>query len=128
MRIWILVFALIGSCLVAFAAYQNLTVRIPVEVKEPIEILSYPPNISLFPGETKQFNVTIMNHASVNYSVSLMFSLDNLEYEANYTNFSDINYIVTTGEQQLTAWLAVIHDAPPANLTLTVELGRIGPP
>ena len=49
---------------------------VPLEVKEPLEILPYDSELSLYPGETLQFTVAVENHASVNYNASLLFNLN----------------------------------------------------
>jgi hypothetical protein len=38
---------------------------------EPIQVISYPSELDLPPGETKQFDVTVENRGSVSYSVIL---------------------------------------------------------
>ena len=100
------------------------TLIIPLEVKEPLEIVSYPTQLSLYPGETIEFNVTVRNHASINYSVVLDFSLDNATYQDNYVRFSNKIYIVVPGQQNLTAWLQVETYAPPVNALLIVDFKR----
>ena len=89
------------------AGYFPSSESIPLEVKEPLEILSYPTAFSLFPGETVEFNVTTQNLASVNYSVTLDFSLNDTTYQTEYVTFSGETYTVTPGEQNLAAWLKV---------------------
>jgi hypothetical protein len=70
-----LVAILIG--LAVAAAYYIYILTIPLEVKEPLELVSYPNKLSLYPGQTVNFDVVIRNHASINYTVYLDFSLDN---------------------------------------------------
>jgi len=70
------------------------------------------------------FNVTVLNHASVNYSVVLDFSLDNTTYQDNYITFSNEIYAVIPGQQNLTAWLKVASNAPVVNVTLTIDCKR----
>jgi len=109
-------------------AYRLLTyMNINVEVKESIEILDYyPSQFSLYPGETARFNITMLNHASVNYYVFLDFQLSDANYQNNYVTFSDEMYTVVPGQQNVTAWLMVKPDAPPANFTLMVGVERGG--
>jgi len=111
----------IGGTL-GYYVWKTLTVQ--VEVKEPIEILQYPSSLSLYPGETKEFNVTIDNHASVNYSVVLDFQLGNTTYQNIYTTFSNEIYAVVSGQQNLTAWMQVRADAPAMNTTLAISFAR----
>jgi hypothetical protein len=116
--------ALAGICIVAFALYMALTFTVPFEVKEPIEILYYPSQLSLYPGGIKYFNVTVRNNALQNYTVFLDFSLGNETYENNYVTFSNATYFVCHGVQNLTAWVIVSNNAPPINTTLKVTLYR----
>jgi len=112
----------IGSGALAYYVWKTLI--IPFEVKEPLEILYYPSQLSLYPGETKEFNVTVQNHASVNYSVILDFSLDNTTYQETYVIFSNEIYTVILGQQNLTAWMTVESHAPPINVSLTIDFKR----
>lgn len=121
---WVLGVILAGICIGAFALYMALTFTIPFEVKEPIEVLYYPSQLSLYPGETLYFNVTVRNTASQNYTVYLDFSLDNATYENSYVTFSNATYFVRAGMQNLTAWVIVSAEAPPINSVLTVNLFR----
>jgi len=121
--LWLIVVLLVsGIGASAYYTWQTLTIQL--EVKEPLEILSYPSELSLYPGETKEFNVTIENRASVNYSVVLDFSLDNITYQDNYITFSNEIYTVIPGQQNLTAWLKVESHAPPLNASLTIDFMR----
>jgi hypothetical protein len=112
----------IGSGVLGYYVWRTLT--IPLEVKEPIEILHYPSQLSLYPGETEEFNITVQNHASVNYSVTLDFSLDNTTYQNNYVTFSNEIYTVIPGQQNLTAWVMVESHAPQVNASLTIDFKR----
>jgi hypothetical protein len=107
----------------AYYVWQTLT--IPLEVKEPLEILHYPSQLELYPGENLTFDITVLNHASVNYSVGLNFSLSDFTYQVNYVTFSNIVYIVKPGQQNITAWLAVLSDAPPTNVSLVIDFARV---
>jgi hypothetical protein len=122
--VWLIAIVLISTVGGTLGYYVWRTLTIPVEVKEPIEILQYPSSLSLFPGEAREFNVTVNNHASVNYSVTLDFSLDNTTYQDNYVMFSDEIYTAMPGKQNLTAWLMVKSYAPPANASLTIDFKR----
>jgi hypothetical protein len=123
-QLWLVAVILISTIAgaVGYYVWTNLTVQ--VEVKEPIEILHYPSSLSLYPGETKEFNVTVHNHASVNYSVVLDFHLENATYQEVYTTFSNEIYAVLAGQQNLTAWIQVRGDAPAINTSLTVNFAR----
>jgi hypothetical protein len=105
----------------SFAAYAFQSISIPLEVKEPIEIIDYPSGFSLYSGETVTFEITIQNLASVTHFVELDFRLNDTEYQAKYVTFSNTNYSVPSGTQKLAAWLTVAPKAPPANLMITVN-------
>jgi hypothetical protein len=106
------------------ASYALQPEEITLEIKEPIEILEYPSGFSLFPGETVEFNVTVLNQASINYLVTLVFRLNDTEYQARYVTFCNESYTVVPGTQSLAAWLTVSPAAPPANLLLSISLVR----
>jgi len=106
------------------AAYYIYTLTIPLEVKEPLELVSYPNKLSLYPGQTINFDVVIRNHASINYTVHLDFSLDNATYQNNYAEFSQEMYIVSPGDNILKAWVRVEPFAPSTNATLYVKFLR----
>lgn len=125
--LWLIAIILIsGIGAGVLASYVWKTLIIPLEVKEPIEILYYPSELSLFPGETEEFNITVQNHASINYSVILDFYLSNTTYQENYVTFSNEIYVVTSGQQNLPSWLKIESNAPPSNTSLKVELTRLG--
>jgi hypothetical protein len=113
-----------------FAGYALQIVSIPLEVKEPIEILDYPSGFSLYPGETVTFDFTVQNFASVTYFVEFDFCLNDTEYQAKYVAFSNHNYSIMLGTQKLSAWLTIAPTAPPANLTVTIhrKIGTESPP
>jgi len=73
-RLWVFCIVMSGLCLGVLAAYFALTFMIPLEVKEPLETLSYPSSLSLYPGENLDFNVTLRNNGAQNYTVRLIFS------------------------------------------------------
>jgi hypothetical protein len=121
--LWLIVILSIsGIAAVVIANYAWNRLIIPFEVKDPIEILYYPSELSLFPGETEEFNMTIQNYASANYYVILDFHLSNTTYQDNYVTFSNETYTVIPGQQNLSAWLRVEPNAPPINTSLTIDL------
>jgi hypothetical protein len=117
----VILVSLFGSVL---GYYVWKTLNIPLEVKEPIEILNYPSQLSLYPGETLEFNVTLENHASVNYSVLVDYHLSNTTYQTSYVTFSNDIYAVVPGEQNLSAWVKITSDAPAVNESLTINFSR----
>lgn len=118
----ILLVAGIGIGVLANYIWPRATV--PFTVEEPIEILDYTTELNFYPGETKEFNVTVLNHATISYNVTLNFQLDVPNYQARYATFSDEVYLVTTGQHDLEAWASIRADAPTINCTLTVEIRR----
>jgi hypothetical protein len=122
--LWLIGVVLAGLCLGVFGAYMILTVNIPLTVEEPIEILNYPVSLTLYPGEVLQFNITVQNHATLAYSISLNLSLDDTAYRDNYVTMSNDTYLVYPGIQSLNAWLAVSANAPPLTTSLRVGFQR----
>lgn len=124
----LLALALISIFVVGvLAGYYWASITIPVEVKEPLEVVNYPTSISVYAGMNETFTVNVTNHASVNYLVTMDFTLDNATYQEAYVTFSNTSYIVVPDSNTLEAWIFVSHDAPPANLTLTVDFTRAKP-
>ena len=105
----------------SFTAYALQSVTIPLEIKEPLEILEYPSGFSLYPGETVTFDLTVQNHASVTYFAEFDFRLNDTEYQTKYVTFSNHNYSIPPGTQKLSAWLTIASTAPPANLMITIN-------
>lgn len=112
----------VGSGVLGYYVWKTLT--IPLEVKEPIDIVYYPSQLSMYPGETLDFNVTVENHASINYSVVLNFHLSNTTYQENYVTFSYEIYTVVPSQQNLTAWVNVTSDAPALVTQLIIDFSR----
>jgi hypothetical protein len=106
-------------------AYIFVTVKLPVNVEEPLSVVDYPNSLELFPNMTQSFNITINNAAPVNYLVALNFSLNDTVYQESYVTFSNETYTVIPELSNATAWLSVAPDAPPAQLELTVTLSRV---
>jgi hypothetical protein len=124
---WLIVVVLvstIGGAVLVYDLSNSFTMTL--QVKEPIAIVDHPSEFSLFPGETVNFNVTVMNYASVNYSVILVFRLNDSEYQASYVSFSNEVYNVTSGQHDLEAWVNVTTDAPAATVTVSADLVRLG--
>lgn len=123
--LWLVAVLLVSATggVVGYYIWKTLTMQL--EVKEPLEILAYPSQLSLYPGETKEFDVTIRNHASLNYSAVLDFSLNNATYQTSYVTFSDEIYTIIPGSQNITAWLTVKSSAAPINATLTINFQRV---
>jgi hypothetical protein len=97
---------------------------INVEVKEPLEVVAHNSGLSLFPGETLEFEVAVENHASVSYHACLSFRLNDTDYQEKSVSFSDYVYTINPGRNNLDAWLSVSTTAPAAELKLTVNITR----
>jgi len=122
--LWLIAVSLVSGIGGALAYYVWHTLTMQFEVEEPLEILYCPAELSLYPGETEEFNVTIGNWASVNYSVVMDFQLSNETYQDSYVMFSNEIYTVIPGQQNLTAWVNIESSAPPVNASLTVHFRR----
>lgn len=119
----VLMIAIVSSGVLGYYIYPSFTV--PLVVNEPIQIVGYPSQWSLYPGQTTEFNVTIRNIASLNYTVVLGFTSNDTSYQSNYIIFSDEKYTVVPGQQDLESWLKVSADAPAASLNVTVTVVRV---
>jgi hypothetical protein len=118
----ILLVSTVATAILASYAFEPSNVT--VEVKEPIKILECPTQLSLYPGENESFNVVVENDASLNYSATLLFNLNDTSYQTKYVTFSSIVYEILPGKQSLDAWLKVSTDAPSAITMLTVSFKR----
>ncbi len=104
----------------SFAVYAMHPVDVPVEVKEPLEILDYPTGFSLYPGETVNFNFTVENSASVNYFQEFDFLVNDTSYQ-KYVTFSNYNYSILNGIHTLNAWMTIAPSAPATNFVITIN-------
>jgi len=111
---------------IAFAAtyYLWTTRTIPLSIDEPLSITDYPDSIHVRPGENKTLDISILNSASVNYSVTLVFTLNNTEYQESYVEFSNHTYSITPSVNHIRAWINVDKKAPPVWLSLTTDFYR----
>ncbi|UCH32739.1 MAG: hypothetical protein JSV05_05035 [Candidatus Bathyarchaeota archaeon] len=96
----------------------------PLVVEEPLSITEYPSIIHTRPGENKTLDITLMNSAYISYEVTLFFALNESAYQESYITFSNLTYTIKPGSNNLTAWLFVQKNAPPAFLELTVDFYR----
>jgi hypothetical protein len=103
---------------------NSLQSEFNLEVKEPLEILTHNSLLSLFPGETLEFNVYVENYASVSYNACLYFSLNDTAYQEKHVTFSNNVYMIEPGTNNLDAWLSVSSTSPAAQLELVVEITR----
>ena len=123
--VWIIVLLLAASLGSALAYQAWTTLNVPVEVKEPIQILSYPQQLSLYPGDTKDITITLNNKGTTNYTVLLVLSLSDLQYQNNFVTFSKTTFTVTPGQQDITPKITVKTTAPATNVTLTLNFSRV---
>jgi hypothetical protein len=93
----IIVSAALFSTLV-LVSYALQSTTISLEVKEPLEILSYPSSLSVYPGQKVDFTVSLRNVAPVPYNVSLDFGLNDTAYQISCVTFSNDIYTVPPGE------------------------------
>jgi hypothetical protein len=78
---------------------------VPVKVKETLEVLGFDSSLSLYPGKTIEFPVTVEKYASLSYnSSSLIFQLNNMAYQNSYVVFSSDIYEDQLGTNTLSAW------------------------
>jgi hypothetical protein len=122
LRVFLVISLLISViALGSFAACAFESMSIPLEVKEPLEVLDYPSGFSFFPGANVTFEITVENHAPITYFVEFDFVLNDTDYQEKYVAFSSYNYSIASGTQVLPAWIMVSQSAPPANLMITVN-------
>lgn len=124
--LWLIAVILTSGISGVLGYYIWKTFTVQVEIKEPIEILHYPSSLSLYPGETKEFNVTVLNSANVNYFVLLIYTMNDSDYQDKFATFKDDTFRVVPGQQDLVTWISVAPEASATNSTLTVELERVG--
>jgi hypothetical protein len=120
-RVLLIVILISTLSLGGFAVHAFQSAKIPLEVKEPLEIREYPASLSVYPGETVTFNFTVENFASVTYFTEFDFILNDTDYQAKYVTFSNHNYSIPPGTQELSTWLTITPEAPPAKLILTID-------
>jgi len=101
--------------------YAMQSVSIPLEVKEPLQILEYPSGFSIYAGETTTFEFTIENLASATIFQEFEFTLNDTNYQRKYVTFSNHNYSLTPGINKLQAWLTISPNAPPTNFIITIN-------
>jgi hypothetical protein len=93
-------------------------------VEEPLSVIEFPTEIRFTPGENASINTVIANSANTNYEVHLIITLSDTEYQQSYVQVSNYTYLVTPGNNTLSAWIAVSQNAPPSNQQLNVDFLR----
>jgi len=109
---------------VAAATYMWATKTVNVSVEEPLTITNFPSTIHTHPGQNQTLGITIENAASISYTVTLIFTLNDTAYQTQYVTFSSNAYAINQGTNQITAWMATDKQASPANLQLTTQFYR----
>jgi hypothetical protein len=122
---WLIAVILVATIGSSVLGYYLTKVNVPLQVKDPIEIVNYPSGWSLYPGEMAKFNITVINHAPINYSAILDFQASDPVYQANYLTFSNTFYTIVPGQQNLEAQLNVAANAPAANVTVSISVSRL---
>jgi hypothetical protein len=107
-----------------WASYMWGTRTVNVSVEEPLTVTNFPATIHTHPGQNQTLDITIENIASVTYTVTLTFTLENATYQAQYVTYSNYAYTINPGTNQITAWMITDTSASPANLQLTVQFHR----
>ena len=122
----IILFILIGTLLgtAAAATYIWTTKTIDIQIEEPLTITSFPTSIRTHPGQNQTLDITIENTATVTYTVTLTFTLENATYQTQYVTFSNNTYTINPGTNQITAWMTTNPAAPNINLQLTIQFHR----
>lgn len=107
------------------ATYHLLSSRnVSFSVDEPLTVSDFPIPFQVHPGENKTLDITVMNSASVNYSLILIFSLNDTIYQQSYVTFSNYTYNIAPNTNLIQAWMVVAKKSPPAYLELTVDFYR----
>jgi hypothetical protein len=116
----VLAILLASTGIMSNAALKAETV--PLDAKDNLEVLAYASDLSLYPGDTLDFNVIVENYASVACTASLIFSLNDTVYQESYVTFSSNIYTIEPGTNTLDACLSVADTAPEAQLKLTIQI------
>jgi hypothetical protein len=109
---------------VAAATYMWATKTVDVSVEEPLNITNFPSAIRTHPGQNQTLDITIENVASVSYTVTLIFTLNDTAYQTQYVTFSNNVYAISPGTNQIIAWMATDKQGSPTNLQLTIQFYR----
>jgi hypothetical protein len=115
---------IVTSTALGGAYYMWASKMITISVEEPLSITNFPTSLNVHPGENQTLDVTIANSATVNYSVTLAFTLNDTLFQESYVTFSNYTYNVTPSTNQIKAWIFVDKKAHAATLSLTVDFFR----
>jgi hypothetical protein len=122
----LLLLLIIIACPLAFGAtyYLWTSKTAAFIVEEPLSVIEFPTEIRFTPGENASINTIIANSANTNFEVYLIITLSDSEYQQSYVQVSNNTYLVTPGNNTLSAWIAVTQNAPPSNQQLNVDFLR----
>lgn len=120
----IIILVAAGSVVATAAWYLFATSSVPLVVEEPLSISDYSDAIHVHPGENRTLDIVVLNSASINYAVTLVFSLNNSVYQESYVTFSNLSYNIVPGSNNIVAWLFVQSSAQPAFLDLSISFYR----
>ena len=122
--ILLLLIITVASPIVFAAAYLWIERTIPFSVDEPLSITDFPTSFHVHSGENKTLDITILNSADVNYSVTLVLALNDTAYQESYVILSNYTYNITPSTNHIRAWIFVDKKAPPAWLELQIDFHR----
>ena len=122
----VLLLVAVAASPIVFATTYYLWTRktVPMSVDEPLSITNFPSSIHFHPGENETLAITILNSATVNYSVVLTFTLNDTAYQQSYLQFSNYTYTIAPGTNEVIAWILVASNAPGGWHELTVDFYR----
>ena len=122
--ILILMIIIAAGSVVTAAWYLFASSSVPLIVEEPLSISDYSNVIHVHPGENKTLDVTILNSATIDYTVTLVFALNDSAYQEAYVTFSNLSYNIVSGSNAIVAWLFVERGAHPASLNVSISFYR----
>ncbi len=120
----LLLIVVVASPIVLAATYLWTVRTMSFSVDEPLSITDCPATFHIHPGENKTLDITILNSATVNYSVTFLFTLNDTVYQESYVTFSNYTYKITSSTNNIRAWIFVDKKAPPAWLELQIGFYR----
>lgn len=122
--ILLLIVAVVLGPVAIAATYLWASRTMSFSVDEPLSITDCPTTIHVHPGENKTLDITIVNSATANYSVTLFFALNDTAYDESYVTFSNYTYNISPSTNYIEAWIFVDKKAPPALLELQIAFHR----
>ncbi len=121
----LLITILIATSITLGSSYHLWASRtLTISVEEPLSITDSPTSLNIHPGENRTLNITILNSATTNYSVTLIIALNDTLFQESYVTFSNYTYNITPGTNQIEAWIAISKKAHATTLSLTIDFFR----